>query len=114
MTFDPLPMLFGAALVALGVLVGAIADRIRGNRRERAQRAPRLVGDGTATNPLRVESTSAHDAMAKDVIATIVAAGYPRKLAAEAVHACSGSQTSTIESWVRAALKRCAPEGART
>lgn len=107
---DLLHMLFGAALVVIGVLSSALADRIRGNRarerRELAQREPR-VSDRAPAN-----GTDASNAMAKDVIAALAQAGYTKAVAAEAVWSCSGSERSTLESWTRAALRRCARNGA--
>lgn len=106
-------ILLGAALVWLGVIAGALADRIRSISRktstERAERTPR----SRATAPARgVPVTSAHESMARDVTAALVTAGYDKAIAASAVAACAGSETATIEGWTRAALRRALKEAA--
>lgn len=101
-------MLAGAGLVLLGVLGGALADRIRGIRHH----AARAARGATAREPRDVTMTPppAEGRMASDVIATLVTAGFPRARAAEAVNACPATTRSTIESWTRAALKQCTPK----
>lgn len=95
-----LPMLIGAGLVAFGVIAGAVADRIRGVR---TMRVPAPRKPSIAQGPM----TSAQTDMAAKVVVTLVTAGYDKRTAAEAVAACASSECSTIESWTRAALKRC-------
>lgn len=121
-------MLLGASLVTIGVLVAALADRIRCLRVSREMATIQGEGCGQPTiTPLegggssqvsraRVpRSTPAASATVQpnmdspeDVIAALVAAGYKRQIAAEAAIACSGSERATIEDWTRAALRRLA------
>lgn len=120
---DFLYMLLGAMLVAIGVVAGAVADRIRHRTivhrdikpentipTARARRAPapvepkpeviRLVSDP-------VEPRVSLDAiMAKDVTAALTSAGYPKKRAADAVAACMPSERVSLEAWTAAALRR--------
>jgi hypothetical protein len=106
-------MLFGAALIAIGVLAAALADRIRGLKiaRERVPHetlAPRVrrpqieVVEAELVPP---EPKRPRGIMA-DVIAALVAAGYKKAIATEAVQGCSLSDRATIEDWTRAALRR--------
>jgi len=120
-----LPTLLGAALVAIGVLAAALADRIRGVRpaREpvpasRAARAPRAAIEVVEPEPTPApkperairEKPKAQDG-AEDVIAALVGAGYKKPIATEATWACSQAERATIEDWTRAALRRCARGG---
>ena len=127
-------MLFGAALVCLGILASALADRIRGLRvsregregresttRERSSRvatpAPRgpiqvveaaeLPRKPAATRRATETKTQAEDG-ADDVIAALVASGYKKPLATEATWACTSVERASIEGWTAAALRRCA------
>lgn len=135
-----LNMLFGAALVALGVLAAALADRIRGLRvtrreaepRERASRAPSVPAQDRPLvhahaartvipvvemppKPPRVPrpepKVTASAEGGDDVIAALVASGYKRPIATEAAWACSAAERATVEVWVAAALRRCAKGG---
>ena len=133
-------MLLGAALVAIGVLAAAAADRIRGLRisrepapRERPSRAPSVPAHSTqqarqaipivelppAAQPKvprsepkvsRSEPKAPSDG-SDDVIAALVAAGFKKPIAAEAAWACSAAERATIESWTASALRRCARGG---
>jgi hypothetical protein len=127
-----LNMLLGAALVALGVLVTALADRVRGQRalRETVLRESVPRGKSTPTNiiqgveyvarhrptpaaPTKESPTSAVQPRSRadggeDVVAALVAAGYKRQIAAEAAWACGATERATAEDWTRAALRRCA------
>lgn len=127
-------MLLGAALVTAGVLVSALADRVRGLRASRETSAPRERAarekPAPAAAPLRaaipvVESAELLRGAAKpraprgepkpqanaeggeDVIAALVASGYKRPAATEATWACSAAERATIEGWTVAALRRC-------
>lgn len=97
-------MLLGAALVVLGVLSGALADRIRHSPLRSARNRP-------PRDPLRLDqgqpalTTPAHDRMRCDVIAALVQSGFRKAEAAEAARACKGSEQASLESWIRAALK---------
>lgn len=130
---NALSMLFGAALVALGVIAAALADRIRGLRiareaanrepRERAGRAPSVAAQPArvtfpveSAEPLRAPApkqprarnepkVTASTEVSEDVIAALVAAGYRRATATQAVAACSHSDQSSLENWTRAALR---------
>jgi hypothetical protein len=130
---NTLYMLLGAALVALGVLAAALADRIRGLRvsretapRERASRATSVPAQQErqaipvvelprATMPKqpkapRTEPKVANDG-GDDVIAALVAAGYKKPTATEATWACSAGERATVEGWTASALRRCARGG---
>lgn len=119
---DFLHMLLGAALVMLGVITAAFADRLRGLRISR--RAPEITGDAPPVDILhavppapilprrstRVEAKISAEG-AEDVISALVAAGYKRPIATEATWACNAAQRVTIEDWTRAALRHCARRG---
>jgi hypothetical protein len=112
---DAAHILLGAGLVAIGVLVAALADRVRGlqNTRGRATAArdrDELSRTTTplATPPVGVPTTTAHDAMKHDVVSALVGAGYSKRIATDAAGACAPNQCSTIESWTRGALRHCA------
>ena len=124
---DVLYMLLGSALVAIGVLASALADRIRGLRvtrdatpRERASRAPSVSAQpARAVIPVvehvppkpraqRSEPKAAISEGGDDVIAALVAAGFKKPVATEAAWACSAGERSAVEIWVAAALRRCA------
>lgn len=128
-------MLLGAALVAVGVLAAALADRIRGLRvsrdaapRERASRAPSTPAHSARTAIPVIESaelpptppkqpklprTAPKDASADgdDVIAALIASGYKKPIATEATWACSAAERATVEGWTASALRRCARGG---
>jgi len=127
-----LMMLLGAALVAVGVLANALADRIRGLKiareaapRERASRVqsapaiipviePELVRPAPAKPPRapRIEpKPTAMTEGGEDVIAALVAAGYKKPIATEATWACGAGERASIEGWTAAALRRCARGG---
>ena len=127
-----LMMLLGAALVAVGVLANALADRIRGLKiareaapRERASRVqsapaiipviePELVRPAPAKPPSapRIEpKPTAMTEGGEDVIAALVAAGYKKPIATEATWACGAGERASIEGWTAAALRRCARGG---
>lgn len=132
---NTLSMLLGAALVALGVLAAALADRIRGLRVSREAAQPRAGRDkipsarGSAIPVVepaellrpapkvrvsRQESKSAPTTSTDggdDVIAALMAAGYKKPIATEATWACSMAERATIEGWTAAALRRCARGG---
>ena len=77
-------MLLGAALVVLGVLAGAMADRVRygKTKRERAKTKPDEFWRGEAKTKAELPATHAHERMAADVVAALVQSGYRK---AEAV-----------------------------
>jgi hypothetical protein len=128
-------ILLGAGLVSVGVLVAALADRVRGLRaareaapRERASRAQsapvgihvvesaELLRSTPAAKPVRsrVEpkpSVSAEGG--EDVISALVAAGFKKPIATEATWACSAGERATVESWTKAALQK-AGRGSRS
>ena len=134
---DNLSMLFGAALVAIGVLAAALADRIRGLRisRDAREAAPRRAASVAAHSPRatipvvehseyrgtpapvkqprapRAEPKVPSPEGGEDVIAALVAAGYKKAIAAEAAWACSTGERTTVETWTAAALRRCARGG---
>lgn len=133
---NALSMLFGAALVALGVLAAALADRLRGLRiardardaapRERASREPSVPAQPARTaipvveqapppkpmRPSRPEpKVAANTEGGDDVVAALVASGFKKPIATEAAWACSAAERATVESWVASALRRCARGG---
>jgi hypothetical protein len=118
-----LNILLGAALVAVGVLVAALAERIRGARaaREVPLRASRVQAPATTRAavipvvepaPARAQKPSAPAGGGEDVIAALVAAGYKKPTATEAAWACGDAERETIEGWTAAALRRCVRGGA--
>jgi hypothetical protein len=118
---DVAHVLLGAALVAIGILAAALADRIRGLHvtRERFRAAgppptsmdvidPVLVAIPKSERARAPRSQSkAQQTTADDVVAALVAAGYKKQVAAQAVCACTAAERATIEDWTRSAL-RCA------
>ena len=121
-----LHILFGGVLVALGVLAGALADRIRerttregahANTPSRSSTRRTQVSNGpihaAAQDALPKRSPSAPrtqiDSEAADVIAALVIAGHKKQIATEATWACGAAERTSIESWTRAALRRCTP-----
>ena len=103
-------MLLGAALVVLGVLAGAMADRVRygKTKRERAKTKPDEFWRGEAKTKAELPATHAHERMAADVVAALVQSGYRKAEAVTATRECKGSEQSSLEAWMRAALKRLA------
>ena len=124
-----LPMLLGAALVAVGVLAAALADRVRGLRvsreiaaHDRPQRAPRAPAaipvveavtlPARPPRPVRpAPIPAASTEGGEDVIVALVAAGYKKPVATEATWACGAGERASIEGWTAAALRRCARGG---
>lgn len=130
-------MLLGAALVAIGVLAAAAADRIRGLRisREPAPRERSTRSQSPATQQERQPTQQARQAIpvvelprapkqpktppgpkvetegGDDVIAALMATGFKKPVATEATWACSAAERATVESWTAAALRRCARGG---
>jgi hypothetical protein len=112
--------LLGGALVVIGVLAAAVADRVRGLRitRERAvTAAPRELANRPAPIQViepepklersRMPRAEAKTQMAADdVIAALIASGYKKAVAAEATWGCNAADRLTIESWTAAALRR--------
>ena len=96
-------LLLGALLVAVGVFAGATADRIRHGRAKRAAAAPRT---SWRVLPLADWPNAATAAMAADAHAALVASGFTKPRAVEAVAACQGAERATLESWIRAAFRR--------
>lgn len=121
-------MLLGAALVAVGVLASALADRIRSPRSSReapqirATREKAVPVQHTAipvvessevlrAAPLKPRSIRAEQRVANteggdDVIAALVGSGFKKAVATEAAWACSTAERATIEGWTVAALRR--------
>lgn len=131
MTFTELAFLFlGAALISLGVLASALADRIRGIRLmravtweareaplrdpppratvvERHARAERERAAPAEGSPPRGTPVPHNAGMAADVVAALVNAGYRKAAAAQAVSACSPNEQVSLAQWTLAALRRC-------
>lgn len=138
---DVLHILLGAALVSVGFLVAALAERIRGRRparevpaqRERtsasrvqpptplpAHQSPQsipvvgpsdILRSGARRSRLGAETKASATTGGDDVIAALVASGYKKPVATEATWACSDTERATIEGWTAAALRRCARGG---
>ena len=132
-------MLFGAALVCLGILASALADRIRGLRVSRdsrevgrestaRERGSRAVAASATRGPIQVveaaepprkpavtrraaETKTQAEEGGDDVIAALVGSGYKKAQATEATWACTPSERATVEHWTAAALRRCARGG---
>jgi len=135
---DALHILLGAALVSVGVLTAALAERIRGNRvdrfseaparrpnlNQRLARVPRAQRERTmipvvqaadlvqpAAKP-RVSGgqpkASSGESSGDEVIAALVGTGYSKKIATEATWSCEPTERRTVEAWTAAALRRCA------
>lgn len=132
-------MLFGAALVAVGVLSNALADRIRGvkivrDAQPRASRAqsPAVAAvdaaiaravDAPVATPVelprattkaprqRADKPVAATDGGEDVIAALVGFGYRKPVATEATWACTAAERATVEGWTASALRRCARGG---
>ena len=117
---DVLHMLLGAALVCLGILATALADRVRQLRITRRNspgaaasiaRRPNL-GITRHTSP-KAPARAASKPIAtvpgsEDVIAVLQGAGYKKALATQAALACTEQEQRSPESWMAAALRRCA------
>lgn len=119
-----LSMLLGAALVAVGVLVSALADRIRGIRADRhaARSAPAKPiltfrdvpargSDPVMTAPPAAEP--AEDPREADIVSAMVGAGYKTKDAQRAARACRDSERVSTESWLAAAFRLAGKQQAR-
>lgn len=114
-----LHMLLGAALVAIGVLATALADRLRGiertspRKRPRASRRKQEIQVVEAAEllhpPTKRERAprSQPQTSGEEVITALVAAGYKKHVASEATWACSPAERQTVEAWTAAALRRC-------
>lgn len=106
---DVFHILFGAALVTLGVLSAAFADRIRGGRSEgRGEAAGKATRAPSAKAP-RLSRAEEQVADGNGVIEALMAAGYNNQAAAEATWACSAFERTTPERGVAAAGRRCGP-----
>lgn len=127
-------MLLGAALVAIGVLAAALADRIRGLRAPRERHAievddfdfdlppppakpkVRRHASPSPADTIFVPDAPApalgkdkqQSAVADEVVAALVAAGYKKAVATEAVWSCGHAERATVETWAATALRRCA------
>ncbi len=120
-------LLIGAALVAFGVVAGAVAEHIRGwrfareyrrearrsdmapeQKRRRADSPVRGVPVTEAPRHAKPSNADAHLAMGREVAAVLVASGYSKRAATNAVNACTNTERYSLEMWVAAALRRCA------
>lgn len=123
-------MLLGALLLAGGVLVSSLADRIRDlratrreghqatrpSRRAAGPAAPKMastdpldtifVPDADPVAATRRKPAPADTGMAVDVVNALVAAGYNKRAAASAVQACGAAERGSLADWTRAALRR--------
>jgi hypothetical protein len=114
---DVLHMLLGAALVCLGVLAAAYADRVRQlrvNRQAAPSREtvrPARKDPATAVALMSRPATSINPE-AEDVIAALQCAGYKKSLATQAALSCTAHEQLSPETWMTAALRRCAQGGA--
>lgn len=104
-----LHMLLGAALVSIGVLAAALADRLR-TPADRPHNLPR-VRAARATTPKQKPVIDVLAPGADDVIDALVAAGYKKDRARAAVAAIAPRDQATPEIWTAAALRHCAQGG---
>src|SRR5688500_13349866 len=112
--FDFANVLLGAALVAIGVLASALADRVRGVVVTREQRAPRsitLTGSKVPVPEQLSKAQAPNGATENEVVAALVAAGYRKRVAVAAAAGCAQKERATLEAFTRAALRRCAEGG---
>lgn len=124
---DHLPAMFlGATFILIGVLGGALADRIRGSRTTRREAFPQSQRDmakpsrapkarveigmaPSSFNPERrtaIPVVHAADTNSDDVVALLVSSGFTKSIAMKAVAACGAQERATQERWVIAALHR--------
>lgn len=108
---DVLHMLLGAALLAIGVLASALADRIRQVRSSVSPKEGLTRREPRAKVAPVPAAPDSEEADSGEVVAALVAAGYKRATASRAASACTAREQSTPESWVAAALRRCAQGG---
>lgn len=128
-------VLLGAVLVAIGVLAGGFADRLRGIRFTRATPPHDRSGCSVRPSPAAIDAGESRQLEptrsspqapsrgrrlladgarppesddADDVINALVAAGYKKLVATEAARGCREAERVTVEQWTRAALRRCA------
>lgn len=119
-------MLLGAALVAVGVLVSALADRIRGiraDRREQSSRAPRASSTRAPATPAQwhdgysaqhdnipvatpMAPKMADDPRMDDVVSALVDAGFKRPAAAKAAASVDMIDRSDLATWMQAAFRQ--------
>lgn len=109
---DLLHTLLGAALVAIGVLAAALADRIRQLRSSVSSKEGLMRREPRAKAVPVSAVADSDDVDSGEVVAALVAAGYKKAAASRAASACTAREQSTPESWVAAALRRCAQGGA--
>ena len=118
-------MLLGAALVVIGVLATALADRIRGLHVARKtipqEQSVLEVVTPIRTGPAKPRATPPEtkaQSWPRDtvdlptdmqvVVTALICAGYKKQIATEAACACSENERVTVEDWTRSALRRCA------
>jgi hypothetical protein len=108
-TMGILYMTFGALLVATGVLASALADRIRGLcvQRQTPTPTPRVEPQRLKPRPAAVPAVFTNPDGFVEVTAVLVAAGYKKVLATQATQNCSAAERASLETWTRAALRRC-------
>lgn len=111
-------MLVGASLVIAGVLVSALADRIRGIRAQRTRefwREPpigeRPARTAKAPRPDRAEEPSAKrqpipNPIRATVVLALTEAGFSRSEAVAATAACTDAERQSLPEFTRAALQR--------
>lgn len=103
-------VLLGAALVAMGVLAAAIADRIRGLHLTRERASHHLAGSSSKPRAPRRDTTTTADDASGAVIGALVTAGYNKRVAVAATAGCAPDQRATVESWTRGALRLAGKE----
>ena len=110
---DALHVILGGALVILGVLASAFADRVRSFRiiKDRSER-PQIVAEPSRVREANEVIRQARQAFESslpgehDVVAALVASGYKKAVAIEAARGCAATDRVTIEGWTAAALRR--------
>jgi hypothetical protein len=124
-------MLLGASLVIAGVLVSALADRIRGIRAQRSRefwREAGIAGGNTPARPTRAakpartdepatavrrqpipitsDASRALKERAQVVTSALTEAGFTKSEAVAAVAACTDTERDSLPEFTRAALQR--------
>ena len=117
-------MLLGALLAIAGVLVSALADRIRGiraqrsrefwsepvlERRARGPKSPRpevAVDLSAKRQPIRTVRDPARERMESFVTDALTTSGFSKSEAAAAVAACTDTERQSLPEFTRAALQR--------
>ena len=97
---DLLFLVAGGLLVAVGVVAGALADRIRHDRRARR-------GEGAQSPtmpPVRARKTE-QKVLGDQVVEALTVAGFDKSDAKSATWSCNAEARGNVASWTREALR---------